>query len=217
MFKHRDATNHGIDIAKGRVDALDKQVLEYALSHKGRKLAVDLGSGESRLSAILLLLGWEVWLYDIKDLSKYCATLEQLSSAGEKLHFKQVDLKDLNSSDLPSDISLVISQRTLHHLPYGSSVSLLKNVYNKMTAGGKLFMSVSGIESKLAEGYECANSPIGERFCKVGGVGQTTYSITDNVCLYTKGEARELVESAQLNVESISNSDFGNIRIIANK
>ena len=217
MFKHKDATKHGIDIAKGRVDTLDKQVLQYALNHKGRKLAVDLGSGESRLSAMLLLLGWEVWLYDIKDLSEYCATLENFDSAGEKIHIRKVDLNELQSTDLPNDVSLVVSQRTLHHLPYTSAINLLQNVYNKMTPDAKLFVSVSGVDSKLAEGYDCANSPISERFCKVGGEGQTTYSITDKVCLYAKEDARELVEGVGLNIESMDESDFGNIRIIANK
>ncbi len=218
MFKHRDATKYGIDIAKGRVDSLDKEVIKFAIGYKGKKVAVDLGAGESRLSAILLLLGWDIWIYDIRDNSKYCATLENLvGEGGGSVHCVQIDITNITQADLPNDIVLVVSQRTLHHLQYNKTKKLLESVRNNMIRGGKLFISISGVNSRFVDEYRCISSPVEDRFCEVGEVGKMTYSIVGNVCLYNQGEIRELVEGIGFNIESINESDFGNIRIIANK
>ncbi len=218
MFKHKDATKYGIDIAKGRVDTLDKEVIDFAIKYKGKKVAIDLGSGQSRLSVILALLGFEVWCYDIKDHSKYFATLSKVLEVGDKLHFKKIDISKLTYEDLPTDIIVVISQRVLHHLKYTDTKNLLKKINKKMSNSNvKLYISLSGLNSKLSQGYKCLDSPIENRFCKVGEVGKDIYSISSNVCLYNKKEAERLIREVGFNIDSIKESDFGNIRIVASK
>jgi len=217
MFKHKDATKYGIDIAKGRVDDLDKDTIRFATSYKGRKVAVDIGSGQSRLSVILALLGFEVWCYDIEDHSKYFATLEKELDLKGRVHFMQVDISTLSYSDLPSDIVIAVSQRTLHHLPNADAKSMLEKLYSKTIIGGRLYVSLSGLGSKLADDYKCANSPVADRFCEVGEVGKEVYSIGSKVCLYSKEEAQSLVEECKFVVSEINESDFGNIKIEAYK
>ncbi len=218
MFKHKNATKYGIDIAKGRVDALDKEVIDFAMKYKGKKIAIDLGSGQSRLSVILALLGFEVWCYDIKDHSKYFATLGKILEVGDKIHFKRIDISKLTYDDLPNDISIVISQRVLHHLKYYDTQDLLKKIYKKISdTNSKLYVSLSGLNSKLSKGYACLSSPIENRFCKVGEIGKDIYSISSNVCLYSKEEAEKLIKEIGFTIDSIKESDFGNIRIAASK
>lgn len=237
MFKHRDSTNHGIDISKSRLDDVDREVVAFALGYKGKKVAVDLGCGSGRVSIILALMGFDVWLYDIQDLSDYFTKVGEVLEIGDKLHFIQTDIALLVVSHnisggedevdegserqtqyaLPSDIVIAISQRTLHHLLYVSARDLLQGVNHKMIKGGKLFLSVSGIESKLAEDYECADSPAAERFCPVGEVGKSVYSISGNVCLYKQQEVVDMLEGVGLTVDKVYKSAFGNIKAICSK
>ena len=216
MLKHKDATNHGIDIAKSRVDDLDKEVIRCALGYKGRKVAVDIGSGRSRLSHILALLGFEVWMYDIENHSKYCATLEKSGGLGGRLHFKQIDIADISYADLPDDIVIVVSQRTLHHVPHQAAKNILEKVSSKMITGGKLFASVSSTESKFVGEYDCADSPVENRFCRVVG-SDDFYAIDTPVCLYKEKEVVDMLEEAGLTVEKVYKSTFGNIKAICSK
>jgi hypothetical protein len=217
MFKHKDATKYGIDISKGRVDNLDKSVIRYAIDYKGKKVAVDIGSGQSRLSVVLALLGFDVWCYDIEDHSKYFATLNDIIGVEERIHFNQLDLSTLSYLELPDDIIIAVSQRCLHHLPYLDAKNILTILNKKMAKNGRVYISLSGINSKLSNGYKCANSPVTERFCEVGETGKTIYSIDGNVCLYDKEEARRLVEECNFIIDDIIESDFGNIKIQAYK
>ncbi len=216
MIKHKDATKHGIDIAKGRVDDLDKEVIRFALGYKGRKVAVDIGSGQSRLSHILALLGFEVWMYDIENHEKYCATLERSSGLGGQLHFRQIDIADISYSDLPDDIVIAVSQRTLHHVPHKTAKNILKKVSSKMITGGKLFASVSSTKSKFVGDYDCADSPVESRFCRVVG-SDDFYAINTPVCLYKQKEVVNMLEEAELTIEKVYKSVFGNIKAICQK
>ncbi len=215
-FKHRDATKNGIDIAKGRVDDLDKEVIKFALNYKGKKVVVDIGSGESRLSAILAILGWNVWMYDIENNDKYCATLERVVGEG-KVHCIQKDIREIGHKDLPEDIVIVISQRTLHHIENIEAKNILQKIYSKMIPGGKMFISISGIDSKLALGYQCTESSVESRFCGVGDVGKSVYSIEGNVCLYKQQEVVDMIEEIGLTTDIIYKSTFGNIKTICSK
>jgi len=215
-FTHKDRTNHGIDIAKGRVDDLDKEVIRFALEYKGRKVAVDIGSGQSRLSHILALLGFEVWMYDIENHEKYCATLEKSSGLGGRLHFKQIDIAGISYTDLPDDIVIAVSQRTLHHVPHQAAKNILEKVSSKMITGGKLFVSVSSTESKFVGNYDCADFPVENRFCRVVG-SDDFYAIDTPVCLYEQKEVTDMLEGAGLIIDKIYKSAFGNIKAIASK
>ena len=241
-MQHRDATKHGIDISKTRLDDIDRAVVAFALGYKGKKVAVDLGCGSGRVSIILALIGFDVYLYDIQDLTEYFAGVGEALDISEKLHFIRADIQSLIVSHninndtkageegseqvkhvLPPDIVIAISQRTLHHLPYQDTKNILQAVHNKMIVNGKMFLSVSGLESKLAEGiggalgYECADSPVAERFCQVGEVGKSVYSINGNVCLYKQKEVVDMLEGAGLVIDKVHISAFGNIKLICTK
>jgi len=216
-MQHKDGTKHGIDISKSRFDDIDRVVVEFALKYKGKKVAIDLGCGSGRVSIILALMGFDVLLVDTQDLSTHFKRVGEVLDISGKLHFMQKDIIDLRGKDLPIDITVVISQRTLHHLRYEHAKNILELVYSKMISGGKVFTSISGINSKLSDGYECSGSPVADRFCEVGEVGKTTYSIRGKVCLYKKKEVLDMLEGVGLRVDDIYKSAFGNIKAICTK
>lgn len=216
-MRHRDATKHGIDISKSRLDDANREVVRFALGYKGKKVAVDIGCGSGRVSIILALMGFDVWLYDIQDLASYYKRVGEALDISNRLHFKQLDINVMTGEDLPTDITLTIAQRTLHHVRYSNALSVLSTIYKKTIKGGKLYMSLSGIDSKLAENYECIDSPVAERYCEVGEIGKEVYSISGKVCLYTESEVQELVEESKFTLNKLHKSDFGNIKVSCSK
>ncbi len=232
MFKHIHATNYGIDISRGRLDSFDKEIIKYAFEHKGRRVAVNIGCGAGKVSIILALIGFDVWLYDIDDLREYYARVGEVLGIENKLHFTRCDIRDMFqvsqnitrgagqenvcAISVPNDIAIAISQRVLHHVPYPDAECVINGLYKNMIANGKLFLSVSGVECKFAGGYTCAREPIERRFCDVGDDGEI-YSVYNAVCLYTQSEVVHLLQNAGFIVQDIETTRFGNHRVIVSK
>ena len=236
MFIHKNATEHGIDISKSRLDDIDRAVIAFALSYKGKKVAVDIGCGSGRVSIILALMGFEMWLYDIQDLADYFSRVGEALGISDKLHFVQGDIVTSLTShnikagekgesegshesfiqSLPKDIVIAISQRTLHHMPHSVAKTILEKVAQKIIPNGKIFFSVSGIDCGFAKDYPCKDEPIENRFCTLQKSEITDfYGINDSVCLYKKQEVQDIVQNARLSIESIQESMFGNFKVIA--
>lgn len=198
---------YGIDIASYRLDDLDRAALHFALDYKGRKVAVDIGCGEGRVAKLLALIGFEVYAYDLLDMQEHFA-------GWDTIHFIQDDVRNVEAS-LPSGVVVAVAQRTLHHIPYKDAQNILRHLSRAMQREGRLYLSLSGLHSKLAEGYEDADKSVEERFGEVGVLGKEIYRISDKVCLYTREDAGKLLETSGWEAERIWESDFGNIKSVS--
>jgi hypothetical protein len=78
-----------------------------------------------------------------------------------------------------------------------------------------LFISVSGIESELGNGYEDKDKPIQYRFCQLSRKMRNKHKILLPVCLYNINEFEGLLIKCKYKIEDIYQSDFGNIKAIA--
>jgi hypothetical protein len=79
---------------------------------------------------------------------------------------------------------------------------------------GRVYISLSGLHSKLADEYEGAHKLIKDRFNEVSELCKTIYHITEKVCLYTEEEAARLLHDARFTILESRVSDFGNIKIV---
>ncbi len=85
-----------------------------------------------------------------------------------------------------------------------------------MKVGGKLFFSISGIETDLAQGYIGKKIVIEKRFFKINPDLQVRFQIFTPICLYSKEEAEKLF-SKYFHILKIEKTAFGNINIVAIK
>lgn len=208
----------GIDIISKRFSTFEKKVLIECLDLKKDEIIYDLGSGQSFFSIVLAFLGKRIFAID-KDFEKgsflkiqILKKLFRLTS----LHIQKRDISKMNYKDFQNNISLIYSGRFLHYLKYPDAQKLLKILHKKMKVGGKLYFSVSGIDTDLAKNYEGKNVEIENRFFKISEDLQKRFQIEEKVCLYSENEVEKLF-SEFFQVLEISKTAFGNINVIAEK
>lgn len=198
---------YGIDVVSKRLSFLDKEVIKFALDWKGTKCVVEFGAGSGRLSLILALLGYRVFVYDkVKPVF-----IEKLKDLGLKVEFKSQDIGKIKSHNLPEIIGIFVAERVLHFLRFSETKRVLKIVLNRMEKGGRLFVSLSGLNSPLGEGYAHKDLPVEKRFCTPSDKVMEKFKIDVPICLYTLADAEKLFVGLSVRKVFLRETPFGNV------
>ncbi len=198
---------YGIDIVSKRLSKLDKEVIRFALESKG--VAVEFGAGYGNLSLILSLIGYKTYIYDLNPSEKLLKVKDLLNL---NLFVFKRDIRDITSNELPKGIRIFVAERILHFLRYEECLRILKIVSGKMEKGGRMFLSFSGLNSPLGEGYEHKDLPIEKRFCEPSSDISKKFSIDVPICLYTLEDVRSLMKKIKKVREvHLRETPFGNI------
>lgn len=217
---------HGADIASQRVDELDALSIEHVrnMAHTGKLIAVlDVGSGRGAQAARLLAAGAALSIAtDREDFSREFFALAEHVGGG-RAKFLRADLTDslfnrnLIQCAKGQSFDVVVFQRTIHYLPYSQARVALVRIAEVMTSKGRLYISASGLGSELGRGYAHREHSMETRFEILAEDMAHKHGILAPVCLYTCEELVELCESTGLQVLSVQESAFGNIKIVAEK
>ncbi|NPB03290.1 MAG: class I SAM-dependent methyltransferase [Thermotogae bacterium] len=208
----------GVDVGHKRIDRLAREVLGFALNWSVPiRSYVEIGAGKGRLAVIMALLNFRVLLFD-KDIALKNHYQRIVKAIGPDISLKFIpkDLRDLSYADVPQGIGIVVASRVLHYLRYREALGVLRILRNRMVKGGRIFVSLSGLHSPLAEGYPRA--PIEERFFLLSEELRRKFSITEPVCLYSLQDAHRLMEEVgELRRVGSRITAFGNIELIYEK
>ncbi|MFZ8834934.1 MAG: class I SAM-dependent methyltransferase [Candidatus Caldipriscus sp.] len=204
---------YGIDVSSKRLGYLDREVLRFALDWKGSKFSVEFGAGSGRLSLILALLGYRVYIYDLGDvdLIKLAKTLKL------KIFHEKTDIRYIKTSDLPEKISIFVAERVLHYLRFEESKRVLARVIRRMEKGGRLFLSLSGINSPIGKDYEHRDFPVEKRFCLPSREVMEKFKIDVPICLYDIEGLRRLLDGFPVREVKLRITAFGNVEGIFEK
>ena len=209
-------SGHGVDIASQRADDLDLLAIGFIhqLVDQKRKAvrALDVGCGFGGQAARLVEAGAFVECMDIEDYSVEIHCQMALCADGHRHRFTQASVLDQPAIGTVHAISC---QRMLHYLPYQHAVKALTWMLDILCPGGRLFISASGLNSELGDGYPGKSVPIGERFAFLSDEMAEKHSIHPPVCLYTLDELSTLLSDTGWVVEQGFVSGFGNIKIVA--
>lgn len=197
-------SQYGVDVALERADDLDRLCIEAVRNATDCKV-LELGSGRGGLTRRLVAVGASVTAIDIFDYSTEYSSFTNTS-------FVHGDMRDIAQLLNHQTFDLCVVQRVIHYLPYQEALEVL--VYLKSVVTGKLYISVTGIDSDIGDHYPAKAVPLAERFAFLDKVAQTTFSITEPVCLYTPVEFIVLLVTAGFEVEECWVSAFGNIKAI---
>ena len=210
---------HGVDIAIQRADDLDKMALalidELSNAHKPVRV-IDIGCGQGGQLARMIKAG--ATLAVGVDTENYSDAVFSLADPHCHTVFVQGDLAYCEEWVLPeTQYEIVLSQRTIHYIPYMAAVSAINGIADLMHDGSRLFISASGLHSELGIGYADADKQIGERFGFLAQEMQEKHNIKHKVCLYSLEDMETLLVDAGMHVEFLWKSDFGNIKAVAKK
>jgi len=202
----------GVDVSLIRMDDLDKKILEH-LQKNNKPKVLDLGAGAGGQSLRMCIAGARVWAVDNHDFfEEYEQMRENNNIAEGDLRFIKGDIKNLPSLILDENFFDVLLQRTLHYLSYQEALRMLE--FLRLVATDKLFISVTGMESAVGEGYVGKNVEIEKRLFKLLPKPAETFQIYKPVCLYQKMEFIELLEVSGWKIEEIWSSAFGNHKAV---
>lgn len=208
------ALGFGADISSQRIDDLDSESIAFASKLKKPFYAIDLGCGYGAHSARFAKVGANVIAVDIADQSANIAeSLEKEGLASDAIRFMRINVLDDLSWMAPADI--IYSQRMIHYFKFNQALNLMANLHRKLKTTGKLFISASGINSELGNGYPDKLTSLHDRFNTLNPEMAKKHGITSPVCLYSEEDLRNLLEQAGFRVTKIWASAFGNIKAIA--
>ncbi len=204
---------YGIDVSSKRLGYLDREVLRFALDWKGSKFSVEFGAGSGRLSLILALLGYRVYIYDLGDVE----LLNLAQALKLKIFHEKTDIRYIKTSDLPEKISIFVAERVLHYLRFEESRRVLARVIRRMEKGGRIFLSLSGINSPIGKDYEHRDFPVEKRFCLPSREVMEKFKIDVPICLYDIEDLRRLLDGFPVREVNLRSTAFGNVEGIFEK
>ena len=204
---------HGGDIASQRIDDLDRACLEFCLSLGPGAAAVDIGCGLGAQGFRLAALGTAVTLCDPVDISDRVTQFNALFPA-IPVRFLQRDARELSAGDFGRPLDIVYSQRAIHFLRFGEAQALLEMLRGVCRPHARFFISASGIDTELGDGYAGKASDVTERMATLAPAMVEKHGVHDEICLYAADDLAGLGEAAGLAVISVTASDFGNKKAI---
>lgn len=218
------SADKGADIATQRADDLDLSSVRYALARPGLA-ALDVGCGAGGQAARLAGVGAVVTGLDMPGLADVFAGHVQASEAASAGSWGAADFFGCNMLDIPEDwvaehaevFSQITCQRAIHYVRREQAVGILAKLRRTLADDGKLFISCSGLESELGDGYAAKAVAPQERFGVLAEGMQDKHQIKQPVCLYTQDEFAQMLGEAGWRIDTIYASAFGNIKAIASK
>jgi len=206
---------HGADIAAQRIDDLDVASLEYIQENKAllNGVALDFGSGAGYHTLRMASLGVKAISVDLLDLIPRYDLLKDAFSAIQIEHVC-ARIEKFAVAENKVLVSLLYSQRTFHYLPFAESVRILRELHSWSNEGAKAFLSVSGLDSELGQGYPDKQNVVAERWSPLNQSMAQKHGILEPVCLYREEDIALLAEQAGYTVNRLWSSVFGNVKAV---
>jgi SAM-dependent methyltransferase len=174
---------------------------------------LDLPCGKGRRTVEMAKLGAEVLAAGDASLKNGVQGLALAAAVADKVRFHTVKL---GHGPLPgAAFDLVFCHHGINFLPYEKAAQTLRHLLKSLHIGGKLFVSAYGLHSALSEGYEDADKPVAERFCRLAPAEAKCYGIEGPVCLYTERNLVTLLIEIGSGVLRTFTSTHGTVKGIA--
>ena len=127
--------------------------------------------------------------------------------------FRQMDIAAIAAIDARPQV--IVCQRMIHYLCYPDALEALRILRGIAAEGAMLYLSASGMDSELVDGYEGQGVDVRQRFATLRPDRAEKHGITLPVCLYREGELAGLVREAGWRVDRVFRSGFGNVKLVA--
>lgn len=200
-------------------DHLDQMSLAYieGKSFEGEMPnVVELGCGAGTHTIRMAQMGAHVTAIDL-DASNACDLLKRVALHNlldpEQVIFIEKDWRHLEAGDLPQEIDVLFSQRSLSYVAFADLCKIISYCSSKMKTGSSLFISLNGIDSLYGADHPLRDAPLEKRFGPLSDKMQTVLNASEPVCVYRQEEIARVFEGTNIYVEEIQKTPFGNFQI----
>lgn len=207
----------GVDVASQRADDLDLMAVEHLRAITGKKatFAIDVGCGHGGQVARMANAGAYVIAMDSQDYRVELAkTLAREGVRSSQCFFFRASVE---AEPVIGPVDVVMCQRMIHYLQNRDALRALEWFHRISVSGGRMFLSASGLDSELGDGYIAGEVSVERRFAHLSPEMSEKHAILPPVCLYRPEELSALATEAGWEVERVFVSPFGNVKLVAVK
>ncbi len=211
---------HGMDIASQRADELDLMAIAHiealvagALGDRD-VLALDVGCGHGGQAARMAKFGAKVLAIDVGDCAEKVAVAMRRQGVGAAAWaFRRMGIEQVGTLGVRADV--IVCQRMIHYLRHAHAREALRALRSAAAQRCTLYLSASGMQTELVDGYAGQGARVDERFATLRVDRSLKHGIAQPVCLYREDELAALVRGAGWTVETVFRSAFGNVKLVA--
>lgn len=207
----------GVDVASQRADDLDLMAVEHIRSIASSKaiFAIDVGCGHGGQVARMANAGACVIAMDAQDYRVELAkTLAREGVRSGQCFFFRAGVE---AEPVIGPVDVVMCQRMIHYLEHPAAAKALSWFHRISVSGARMFLSASGLDSELGNGYAARDIPVERRYAHLSPEMAGKHAILPPVCLYRPDELEDLARKAGWEVEKVFVSPFGNVKLVAVK
>lgn len=216
----------GMDVATDREDDLDRACLAHVQTIVDSKagaaptLVMDVGGGNGFMSVKMANAGATVTLVDPIESPVHVANAASPHIRHVPKIVQHIAKSDVLGFDDANKVDIVYAQKSFHYMPYSDALKTLRLVReNYASRQCKLFISLSAVDCALGLGYEekVGHLPITSDGRHIVPENQDAahLGISHPMTLYRETEVRQLLEEAGFKNISITKSDYGTFKAIA--
>ena len=224
-FTHADPTQtlssveYRAMIEQQLMDDLDSLSIRFLTSLKKQPLhALDLGGRQGVHSKRLSIAGATVTMIDLIDLPENHFT--QYGHDGllfPSITHLRKNFKDIEEGDIPNPLTLIYSQRALNYLDYSTTKKLLTMLFEKLSDGGAIFISLAGYDTEYGLTHYAREKSIEHRHDYVGSDMQIKHNMLQKITIYKQSELEDLLKDCGFTAISSMQSGFGNVKALGYK
>ena len=211
-------TNITANLLETGSDELERYVLEECVKRQRldhRVSALVMPAARCDLACKLARLGARVTVTGQPALRREAENRILAAGYRDEVGFIEVYWPALPDK-LPGEaFDMIVVRRDLSALPYAEASQVIRQLLRRLRIGGKIYLSVLGLLSELAEGYGGNDAELVSRFAPLKPLLADKYDIAGPVCLYTERELFLLLLEAGASVLRTLTTTYGSVKAIA--
>lgn len=133
----------------------------------------------------------------------------------DSVHFIACDLAAMREPFPGEPFDVAVCRRGLCDLPYGEARRVVRHLLLQLKIGGKLYLSILGLNSELGDEYPGFDVPLEDRFCALAPAMAKRYELNHPVCLYSERNLFTLLLESGASVLRTFTSTHGNVKAVA--
>lgn len=212
------ATNNIANPLETGTDELERLVFEEVVKRRRfgntvRGLVIPAGICD--LVPAMAKLDCKVTAADEPALEKAIQGRALAAGVADNVNFFPSHLHQLPEVVTDQPFDLVVCRRGLCSVPYDEARTLIHRLLLQLKIGGKLYVSLLGLNSELGDDYPGREQLLADRFCLLAPEMAAKYEIHRPVCLYSERNLFSLLLESGASVLRTFTSTHGNVKGVA--